>query len=210
MKVLLICGSPHERGCTYTALAEAEKVLHEEGILTEWFQVGKQPQSGCIACGGCRGKGECALGGAVNDLIRLAHGCDGFIVGSPVHFAAAGGTLTCLFDRAFYAGKNGHDNPFRLKPAACVVSARRAGTTATFDQINKYFTISEMPVISSRYWNMVHGNTPDEVRQDEEGMQCMRILARNMAWFLRCKEAGEKAGVKTPEPEKVTPTNFIR
>ena len=212
MKVLLVCGSPHEKGCTYTALSEVAATLQEEGGEPVWFWMGKEPLSGCVACGGCRGKGMCVRpdNSKVNELIGLCAECDGVIIGTPVHFAAASGGLTSLLDRVFYAGKKGPENPFRLKPAACVVSARRAGTTATFDQINKYFTICEMPVISARYWNMVHGNTPDEVRQDQEGMQCMRYLARNMAWFLKCKEAGKAAGVREPVPEPVVSTNFIR
>lgn len=210
MKVILVCGSPHEKGCTYTALQEIAQVLEKENIDTEIFQLGTKPISGCIACRACAGVGKCAINDKVNEFIDLAKEADGFIFGSPVHFAAPSAAITAFMDRVFYSGKQGGTNPFYLKPAAAIVSARRGGTTAAFDQLNKYFTISEMPVISSRYWNMVHGNTPEQVKQDEEGMQCMRILARNMAWFLKCKEAGALAGVPLPEKEKITPTNFIR
>ena len=210
MKVILVCGSPHEKGCTYTALCEIANILQKENIEADIFQLGKKPISGCIACKGCAGVGKCAIDDKVNEFIELAKEADGFIFGSPVHFAAPSGAITSFMDRVFYSGKQGGVNPFYLKPAAAIVSARRGGTTAAFDQLNKYFTISEMPVISSRYWNMVHGNTPQEVMEDKEGMQAMRILARNMAWFLKCKEAGAALGVPFPERETVTPTNFIR
>ena len=140
----------------------------------------------------------------------LAKSANGFIFGSPVHYAAAGGAITSFMDRAFFSAAMSGRRYFYLKPAACVVSARRAGTTAAFDQLMKYFTISEMPVISSRYWNMVHGSTSEEVKKDLEGMQIMRVLGRNMAWFLKCKEAGEKAGVPLPKKEDIIFTNFIR
>jgi multimeric flavodoxin WrbA len=210
MKVLLVNGSPHEKGCTYTALAEAAGTLDAEGIETEILHIGTKPLSGCIACGTCRRTGRCVHSDSVNDFLDAAEHADGFIFGSPVHYAGAGGAITSFMDRAFYTDLCAGRRIFRLKPAACVVSARRAGTTATFDQLNKYFTISEMPVISSRYWNMVHGSTPEQVRQDLEGLQTMRILARNMAWFLKCKEAGIKAGVPFPEQEQRIATNFIR
>lgn len=210
MKVVLVNGSPHKNGCTARALREVQVTLEAEGIETEIFWVGAAPVSGCLGCYKCAGVGRCVLDDCVNRLIDKVGEADGFIFGSPVHFAAAGGSVTSLMDRLFYAAKRGGVNPFYLKPAACVVSARRAGTTATFDQLNKYFTISEMPIISSRYWNMVHGNIPEEVEQDLEGLQSMRILARNMAWFLRCKAAGEAAGIPLPERETVTPTNFVR
>ena len=211
MKVLLILGSPHEKGCTYTALKEIEKTLQDEGIETELFWLGIKPISGCMGCGGCKDSGRCIItNDCVNQLIEKCNSADGYIFGTPVHYASASGTLTSTMDRLFYAAKRSGTNPFRLKPAAVIVSARRAGTTSTFDQINKYFTISEMPVISSRYWNMVHGNAPEQVLQDEEGLQTMRILARNMAWFLKVKEAGEKAGILLPTQEPPKATNFIR
>lgn len=210
MKVLLVNGSPHAKGCTFTALEEVAKALNEEGIEPEIFQIGTKPISGCIACGNCRRTGQCAFNDRVNDFLAVAGGFDGFVFGSPVHYAAAGGAITSFMDRAFYADAGSGKQSFYLKPAAAVVSARRAGTTATFDQLNKYFTISQMPVISSRYWNMVHGGSPEDVKKDLEGMQIMRILGRNMAWFLKCKEAGIKAGVPLPKREETVFTNFIR
>ncbi len=208
MKVLLINGSPNENGCTYTALCEAAGTLEQEGIETEIFQMGKQPVRGCIGCGGCarKGDGRCVFGDdAVNRALEKAETADGYIIGSPVYFASANGSLIAMLDRMFYAGKC-----FSYKPAAAVVSARRAGTTASLDEIGKYFSIRNMPVVSSKYWTMVHGNTPEEVRQDLEGMQNMRVLGRNMAWLLKCLEAGKQAGIAIPEPETPVKTNFIR
>lgn len=210
MKVLLVNGSPHKEGCTYTALTEIADTLQKEGIETEIFWIGPKPLGGCIACGGCKTKGECVFNDAVCEVTRKAADFDGFIFGTPVHFAGAAGSMTGFMDRLFYSDLCAHKDNFYLKPAACVVSARRAGNTATFDQLNKYFTMMEMPIISSHYWNMVHGNKPEQVKQDEEGMQTMRSLARNMAWFLKCKEAGAKAGIPMPEREDTIRTNFIR
>ncbi len=209
MKVLLVNGSPHEKGCTYTALTEVAKTLNDEGIDTEIFWIGIKPLAGCIACMKCIETGQCAFNDNVNDFLDIAKDADGFIFGSPVHYAAASGAITSFMDRVFYANLLGNRQSFYLKPAAAVISARRAGTTATFDQLNKYFTISEMPIISSRYWNMVHGARPEDVRKDLEGLQTMRILGRNMAWFLKCKEAGTKAGVQHPVKEEYIFTNFI-
>ncbi len=207
MKVLLLNGSPHAKGCTFTALSEVANELETQGIQTEILQIGTQPVRGCIGCRRCRTTGHCIFdNGIVNLVIDKAAETDGFIVGSPVYYASANGALIALLDRIFYAGSKN----FVYKPAAAVVSARRAGTTASFDELNKYFTISQMPVVSSQYWNMVHGNTPDEVRQDLEGMQIMRTLGRNMAWLLRCIEAGKKANVSLPEAEPRVATNFIR
>lgn len=210
MKVLLVNGSPHPNGCTYTALAEVARTLNTEGITTEIFQVGTKPLAGCTACKTCAKTGRCTFTDFVNDFLDLAQDADGFIFGSPVHYAAASGAITSFMDRVFYANLLGGRKLFYLKPAAAVVSARRAGTTATFDQLNKYFTISEMPIIASRYWNMVHGATPEDVQKDLEGLQTMRVLARNMAWFLKCKEAGAKSGVPLPTKEEPIFTNFIR
>lgn len=210
MNIILVNGSPHANGCTYTALEEVAKTLNTEGIETQIFQIGTKPLAGCIACKTCAKTGRCSFSDCVNDFLDLAKDADGFIFGSPVHYAAAGGAITSFMDRAFYADLLSCRQSFYLKPAAAVVSARRAGTTATFDQLNKYFTISEMPVISSRYWNMVHGATPEDVKKDLEGLQTMRVLARNMAWFLKCKEAGMKAGVQLPAKEEKIYTNFIR
>lgn len=210
MKVLLVNGSPHPKGCTYTALEEVAKTLNSEGIETQIFQIGTKPLAGCIACKTCANTGSCTFSDPVNDFLELAKDADGFIFGSPVHYAAASGAITSFMDRVFYADALAGRKCFYLKPAAAVVSARRAGTTATFDQLNKYFTISEMPIIASRYWNMVHGAAPEDVQKDLEGLQTMRVLARNMAWFLKCKEAGIKAGIQFPVKEDKIFTNFIR
>ncbi len=210
MKVLLVNGSPHKEGCTYTALTEVAKTLNEEGIDTEIFWIGIKPLAGCIACKKCAKTGRCAFKDSVNDFLDIAKDADGFIFGSPVHYAAASGAITSFMDRVFYTVLQSGKQSFYLKPAAAIVSARRAGTTATFDQLNKYFTIMEMPVISSRYWNMVHGAKPEDVKKDLEGLQTMRILARNMAFFLKCKEAGINAGVPLPKLEAPIFTNFIR
>lgn len=210
MKVLLVNGSPHEKGCTYTALSEVAKTLNEEKVDTEIFWIGTKPLAGCIACKSCAKTGHCVFNDRVNEFLDIAGNADGFIFGTPVHYGAAGGAITSFMDRLFYSNMLGGRQSFYLKPAAAVISARRAGTTATFDQLNKYFTISEMPIISSRYWNMVHGAKPEEVEKDLEGMQTMRILARNMAWFLKCKEAGKVSGVQPPVKEEITFTNFIR
>ena len=210
MKVLLVNGSPHEKGCTYTARMEVAGVLENEGIGAEVVWIGNKPLSGCIDCRACLEKKKCIFDDKVNEVLAVAQSVDGFIFGSPVHYAAASGAMTSFMDRLFFADLLSGRQSFALKPAAAVVSARRAGTTATFDQLNKYFTISQMPIISSRYWNMVHGATPEDVRKDLEGLQTMRVLARNMAWFLKCKEAGLKAGVPVPVQEENIYTNFIR
>jgi multimeric flavodoxin WrbA len=210
MKVLLVNGSPHKEGCTYTALSEVAGTLNKEGISTEIFWIGSKPLSGCIACKTCAEKKQCVFDDKVNEFMDLAKDADGFVFGSPVHYAAASGAITSFLDRVFYSDMQAGRQTFYLKPGAAVVSARRAGTTVTLDQISKYFTISEMPIIASRYWNMVHGTTPEEVKQDLEGMQIMRVLGKNMAWFLKCKEAGSKAGVPLPEQEEKVITNFIR
>ena len=210
MKVLLVNGSPHEKSCTFTALEEVANTLKAEGVNSDIFWIGLKPLIGCTACRKCQELGRCVFNDKVNEFLEIAGTADGFIFGSPVHFAAATGAITSFMDRAFYADLQSGKRRFYLKPAAAVVSARRAGTTSTFDQLNKYFTISEMPVISSRYWNLVHGRTPEEVKQDLEGMQTMRILSRNMAWFLKCKEVGTKSGIKFPEREETIFTNFIR
>lgn len=206
MKVLLVNGSPNKNGCTYTALEEISKSLNKNEIETEIFQLGKKPIAGCIGCGNCLKTGKCFIEDSVNVFIEKAKNADGFVFGSPVHFASASGMLTSFMDRAFY----GKGNIFSHKPAAAIVSCRRGGATASFDQINKYFTISNMPVVSSQYWNMVHGNTPEEVIQDLEGMQIMRTLGNNMAWLLKSIEAGKAAGLTIPEKEEKISTNFIR
>ncbi|MGL6107766.1 flavodoxin family protein [Romboutsia sp.] len=206
MKVLLVNGSPHLKGCTYTALTEVEKTLQENGIETEIFQLGTKPICGCIGCNSCYKTGKCFMDDIVNEFVEKAKEADGFIFGSPVHYAAASGALTSFLDRVFYSG----GEHLSYKPGACITSARRGGTTATFDQLNKYFTIKNMPVVSSQYWNMVHGNTPEEVKQDLEGMQVMRVLGANMAWLLKCIQLGKENGINIPEKEERQITNFIR
>lgn len=206
MKVLLINGSPRPKGCTYTALCEVAKELEKENIETEIFHVGNKPIRGCTACGGCSKNNKCVFDDdTVNIALEKARHADGFVFGSPVHYAGASGQITSFLDRFFYAGSG-----FEYKPGAAVVSCRRGGSTAAFEQLNKYFTISNMPIVSSQYWNMVHGNTPDEVRQDLEGMQTMRTLGKNMAWLLKSIQAGREAGIALPEKEPRAVTNFIR
>lgn len=204
MKVLLINGSPHERGCTYTALKEIADTLEKEGIGAEIYQLGKKPVSGCIACGNCGRTGKCVYDD-VNLLNARMAEFDGIIVGAPVYYGGPCGQLTAFLDRLFYSGGN-----FAGKVGAAVVSCRRGGASAAFDRLNKYFTISRMPIVSSQYWNQVHGNTPEEVLKDEEGLQTMRTLARETAWMLKCIAAGREAGVQRPEEERRIRTNFIR
>lgn len=211
MKVLLFNGSPHKEGCTYTALKEIENTLKEEGIDSEIYQIGTESISACRACYACSKLGRCVINDKVNDFLEYAKDFDGFIFGSPVHYGSACGGITTFLDRAFFtAFKSGRGDIFMHKPGAAIVSARRAGTTAALDQLNKYFAITQMPMISGRYWNMVHGASAEEVRQDLEGLQNMRILARNMAWHLKCQDAGDKAGVPRPKTEEIVFTNFIR
>lgn len=206
MKVLLVNGGPHEKGCTYTALREAADALEACGIETEIFWLGLKPIIGCTACGGCRKAGKCVYDDCVNEFAAKAAKADGFIFGSPVHYASISGAMTSFMDRLFYSCKGVMD----YKPAAVVVSARRAGTTAALDQLTKYLSHGAMPMVTSQYWNMVHGNSPEEVRQDLEGMQIMRTLGKNMVWLLRCIEAGKNAGITLPEKEPRVGTNFIR
>lgn len=211
MKVMLVNGAPHEKGCTYTALSEVAKTLNELGIDTEIFWIGNKPMGGCIACKKCVTTGKCVFNDKVNEFREKAYEADGFVFGTPVHYAGASGNMTAFMDRLFYSELGGNGNKaFYMKPAACVISARRAGTTATFDQMNKYFTIQEMPIVSSRYWNMVHGAKAEDVLQDKEGLYTMRVLGRNMAYMLKCFEAGRNAGVAMPEREPAVFTNFVR
>lgn len=206
MKALLINGSPNEKGCTYMALSEVAATLEENGVETKIVPIGKQPIRGCIGCGGCAGKNRCVFNeDPVNALIEEMETADALVIGSPVYFASPNGNLTSLLDRFFYAG-----GCFAHKPAAAVASARRAGTTVTLDDLNKYFQIRQMPVVSSTYWNMVHGSRPEEVQKDEEGLQTMRNLGRNMAWLLKCIEKGRKDGLEPPVNEHTYKTNFIR
>ncbi|MBQ2120224.1 MAG: flavodoxin family protein [Peptococcaceae bacterium] len=206
MKILVVNGSPHANGCTYTALCEVAAALEAEGMETEMIQIGTKPVSGCLGCGACIKTGKCVIDDVVNEFIEKAKEADGFVFGSPVHYAGASGAITSFMDRAFY----GKAAIYADKPAAAIVSCRRGGATAAFEQLNKYFTISNMPIVSSQYWNMVHGNTPEQVRQDLEGLQTMRTLGKNMAWLLKCIEAGKAAGIAKPEREAKVATNFIR
>ncbi len=206
MKVLLINGSPRQFGCTYTALTEAAEVFHQNGVETELLWVGNKPLMGCIACGGCKDSGICYVNDAVNDAIELFDEIDGIIVGSPVYYAGISGQVTSFLDRLFYAG----GRKLAGKPAAAIVSCRRGGASAAFDILNKYFSISNMPIVTSQYWNQVHGNTPEEVKQDLEGMQTVRVLAQNMTWLMRSIEAGRNAGIAYPTYEPKVRTNFIR
>ena len=210
MKVLLINGSPHKEGCTYTALNEVAAALNKQEIDTDIFWIGNKALSGCIACKTCVEKNQCVFDDKVNEFLNIAGDYDGFVFGTPVHWGGASGSITSFMDRVFYADLCGGGDRFLLKPAAVVTSARRAGTTATWDQLNKYFGLMQMPIITSRYWNMVHGNTPEEVCKDLEGMQIMKTLGKNMAWMLKCVEAGKKAGVQMPVREDKIFTNFIR
>jgi multimeric flavodoxin WrbA len=205
MKALLINGSPHANGCTFTALNIVAEELQKNGIETEIVHIGNKDIRGCIACGKCAELGRCVFNDMVNEVAPKFEQADGLVVGSPVYYAGPNGTLTNLLDRLFFS------TPFdkRMKVGAAVVSARRGGTTAAFDRLNKYFTISEMPIASSRYWNMVHGHTPEDVMKDEEGVQIMRILGRNMAFLIRAI-AAERERNGLPEREVVKYTNFIR
>ena len=211
MKVLLFNGSPHKNGCTYTALEEIAKTLKEEGIESEIYQIGIKSLTPCRGCFACAKIGRCVINDDdVNNFVEKCKEFDGFVFGSPVHYGSADGGITAFLDRAFFVNFTGGKKVFEHKPGAAIVSARRAGTTAALDQLNKYFAITEMPMISGRYWNMVHGANSNEVKQDLEGMQNMRILARNMAWFLKLKEAGQNAGITMPKQEEIVHTNFIR
>ena len=207
MKVLLCNGSPRAKGCTFRALSEIANVLEQEGIETEILQVGAQPIRDCIGCGRCRETGRCAFeGDVVNEWLEKAANADGFVFASPVYYAHPSGQLLSAMDRLFMAS----NGVFAHKPAAAVVTARRAGTSASLDAIQKHFLDNEMPVVSSTYWNIVHGSTPEEVRKDEEGLQTMRNLARNMVWLLRCIDMGKAAGLQLPLTELTARTNFIR
>lgn len=209
VKVILFNGSPNAQGCTYTALSEVAATLEKEGIETEIFQIGNKAVRGCVGCGGCSKNEDhhCVYTeDTVNAAIDKIKDADGFVFGSPVHFAGASGFLTSFMDRLFWAG----GSYLAYKPAACVASARRAGTTVTLDQISRYFGIRNMPVISGSYWNMVHGGCPDDVKKDLEGLQTMQNVGQNMAWILKCIESGKQNGIERPVPVSGAKTNFIR
>ena len=205
MKVLLINGSPNNNGNTAKALREMEKVFSEQGIETEWIHVGNMAVRGCMACQTCYKNAKCAIDDSVNEVAKKFEACDGMVVGSPVYYARANGTLTAFLDRLFYSTR--FDK--RMKVGAAVVAARRGGLSSTFDQLNKYFTISGMPVASGQYWNSIHGAKPGQAAEDAEGLQGMRTLANNMSFLIKSIALGkEKYGL--PEKEKGVYTNFIR
>lgn len=205
MKVLLLNGSPKADQCVYTALSEVAKTLNEEGIETEIVHACAKPVGGCVACYGCKKLGKCVFNDIVNELAEKFKEADGLVIGSPVYYASANGTLTSVLDRLFFSSSFDKS----MKVGAAVVSARRGGCSATFDQLNKYFTISGMPVAPSQYWNSVHGNNVEEVLQDAEGLQTMRTLGHNMAFLIKSIALGkEKYGL--PTKETAVKTNFIR
>lgn len=205
MKVILINGSPNAKGCTFTALEEVANTLNKEGIETEIIHVGHKDIRGCIGCRKCKTTGKCVFNDIVNEVAPKFAECDGIIIGSPVYYASANGTLVSFIDRLFYSMTEDKT----MKVGAAVVSCRRAGNTATFDELNKYFTISGMPVASSQYWNMVHGNSREEVLQDLEGLQTMRTLGKNIAFLIKSIQLGkEEFGL--PDKEDHIFTNFIR
>lgn len=206
MKVLLVNGSPHKDGSTNLALEEISKALNKNGIDTEIFWIGNKAIAGCIGCGACFKTKRCFINDKVNEFVEKAEEADGFIFGSPVHYAGPSGFIKSFMDRCFY----GKSYAFEYKPAASIVSCRRGGAATAFDDLNKYFTISNMIVVGSQYWNQIHGNNKEEAIKDEEGLQTMRTLGNNMAWILKCIESGKKNGIQYPEKEKRISTNFIR
>lgn len=207
MKVLLVNGGPHQDGCTNVALEEIEKTLKQNEIQTELIWLGNKPIGGCIGCNYClKNDNRCFMEDCVNAFLDKAEEADGFVFGSPVHFAAASGTITSFLDRVFY----GRGSLFAGKLYASVVSCRRGGATAAFDQLNKYATISNMYIVGSSYWNQIHGTNKEEARQDLEGLQTMKNLGKNMAYLLKCMECAKMNGIERPELDKGMKTNFIR
>lgn len=207
MKVLLFNGSNKPKGCTYTALSDIAKILEAEGIETEILNIGALPVRDCIGCNKCAETNSCIFNDdMVNEWVKKARLADGFVFGTPVYYAHPSGRILSAMDRMFYSG----GNAFRHKPSAVIASARRGGTTASLDVLAKHLSINEMPIVSSTYWNMVHGNTPEEVLEDTEGMQTMRNIGRNMAWLLKCIELGKEANITAPISERGIRTNFIR
>jgi multimeric flavodoxin WrbA len=206
MKVLLLNGSPHEKGCTYTGLNEVAMTLQKNGIDTEIFWLGNKEIHSCLACGKCRETGKCVFDDVVNEIGAKLADIDGIVLGSPTHYASASGAITTVMDRVMFSASG----KLAKKPGAVVITCRRGGASAAFDQLNKYFSINNMPIATSQYWNQIHGNTPEEVKQDLEGLQTLRTLATNMAWLLKCIEAGRKAGVPEPAYEETIKTNFVR
>ncbi len=207
MKVLMVNGSSNKNGCTMAALKEMEKIFIEENIECEIHQLGNEAQFDCIGCGACSKTKKCVFPhNNVNEFLEKAEKADAFVFGSPVYYAHPSGRILSFLDRAFYS----NTDAFRFKPGAAVVSARRAGTTASIDVLNKYFSIATMPIAGSTYWNMVHGVKSDEVSQDAEGIQTVQNLAKNMAWMLKCFEAGKEKGIQLPSIARTEHTNFVR
>ena len=206
MKVLMLNGSARPTGNTYIALKEIGEQLKKEGIDYEIVNVGNKPLRDCMGCDRCTDKGCVFEDDGVNEFLAKARGADGFVFGTPVYYAHPSGRILSFLDRVFYSG----GRAFAFKPGAAVAVARRGGTSASFDVMNKYFGIAQMPVVGSTYWNLVHGARAGEAAEDAEGLQTMRNLARNMAYYLKCQEAGRQAGVPLPEPERTSRTNFIR
>ncbi len=207
MKVLLINGSPRKESCTQVALEEVQGALNADGIETEIVRIGKKAIRGCIACNKCIETGYCIFADdSVNQWIDIMKDCQGLVVGSPVYYAAPNPSLCAALDRMFYY----KSDPYAFKPGAAIVSCRRAGSTAALDCLQKFFTIAQMPLVSTQYWPQVHGNSPQEVQEDLEGLQTMRALGRNMAWLLRCIEAGKASGINPPAQEERHWTNFVR
>jgi len=206
MKVILINGSPHKTGCTNRALQEIAKTLEAKGIESKILWLGLDPIAGCRGCGACAKIGKCIQDDIVNVLAPEIISSDGLVFGSPVHYASPGGAICAFMDRLFYT----YSKRLAGKPACAVFSCRRGGASASFDVLNKYFTISSMPIVSGQYWNMVHGSNPQDVEEDKEGLQIMRSLGNNMAWLLSCIQAGKEKGIEFPEKEPPIRTNFIR
>lgn len=209
LKVLLVNGSPHEKGCVFTALNEIAESLKNSHVASDIFWLGNNPIAGCTGCQACLGRRECFRKDLVNDFVRLMDSYDGFVFGTPVHYAAASGAITSFLNRVFMIDEY-NDNHFSGKPAAAIATCRRSGGSAALDQLNKYMLDCNMPIVPAHYWNIVHGNTPEEIRRDEEGLRTMRILGQNMAWLLQCIEAGRRDGILLPEYEPPVMTNFIR
>ncbi|MBR1768965.1 MAG: flavodoxin family protein [Bacteroidales bacterium] len=209
MKVLLVNGSPHKEGTTFAALSFISRILNAEGVDAEIFWIGNKAISGCLGCGYCGEHKKCCFNDVVNQFTEKAAEADGFIFASPVHYASLSGAMTSFMDRAFYSDGSGNNSLLR-KPAGALVTLRRTGGSAALDQLQKWLAYNQMPIVTSRYWNVVHGNSLDELMQDTEGVQILRVLAKNMAWILKCIEAGKQVGIEPPEIEEKTFLNFIR
>lgn len=198
MKVLLINGSPHKNGCTYTALTHAAKVLQEQDIETKIYWIGNRTIRGCLDCGKCREIKKCVIDDSVNEFREMAKEYDGYVFGTPVYFAGMNASLKCFMDRLFFSDMWGQNNTFTFKPAAAAVTARRSGATEAYDQINKYFGLNQMPIITSVYWNLAYGMKPQEIEDDGEGLFTIETLGKNMAYVLKCLEAGKNQGISEP------------